>query len=109
VPIFNQGPIDPARHYQHDVKDSLDGIDTRKLYPLWAMCDHIDRLETCLASGFPWDALSESFPELLEIQEEMVQHGDENPLDIRNAYVQMYRTYVEEWHSFPLGSLAPTA
>jgi hypothetical protein len=98
-----------AKYYQHDVKYILDGIEARKLYPLWAALDHVDRLETCLASRSPWETLSEAFPELLEIQEEMVQHDGGNPLDIQNAYVRMYRTYVAEWRSFPLGSLAATA
>ena len=99
---------DPKRYYRYNVKNALEGIDVRKLYPLRATLDHVDRLRTCLASEFPWEALTEMFPELLEIQEEMVRHYGGNPQEIADAYVQMYRTHVEEWERFPLGSLATT-
>jgi 7-cyano-7-deazaguanine synthase in queuosine biosynthesis len=101
--------VDPRKYYRDDVKNSLDVIDRRKLYPLWATLDHVDRLGTCLASEFPWEALTDTFPELLKIQEAMVRHDGGNPQEIADAYVQMYRTYEEEWERFPLGSLPTTA
>jgi 7-cyano-7-deazaguanine synthase in queuosine biosynthesis len=100
---------DPKRYYRDDVKHALDGIDVRKLYPLRATLDHVDRLRSCLASDSLWETLTETFPELLEIQEEMVRHDGGNAQEIADAYVQMYRTYVEEWERFPLGSLSTTA
>jgi len=100
---------DPNRSYRYDVKHTLDEIDEKKLYPLLATLDHVDRLGTCLVSDAPWETLTETFPELLEIQEEMVRQDGGNPQAIADAYVQMYRTYVKEWEKFPLGSLAMTA
>jgi 7-cyano-7-deazaguanine synthase in queuosine biosynthesis len=100
---------DPNRYYRYDVSLALDEIDVRTLYPLRVTLDHVDRLGACLASDAPWEMLTEAFPELLEIQAEMVRHDGGNPQAIADAYVQMYRTYVKEWERFPVGSLAMTA
>jgi 7-cyano-7-deazaguanine synthase in queuosine biosynthesis len=100
---------DPKRSYFYNVQQTLDAIDVRKLYPLQAMLDHVDRLGTCLASDSPWETLTETFPELIEIQEEMVRHDGRTPQEIADLYVQMYQMYVKEWERFPLGSLTMTA
>jgi hypothetical protein len=100
--------VDPGKVYRYDVKESLAGIDEKRMYPLRATLDHVDRLSGCLSSESPWETLTENFPELLEIQEEMMRHDGGNPQEIANAYVQMYRTYVAEWEGFPLGSLVTT-
>jgi|SRR5882724_7081728 len=100
--------VDPGEGYRYDVKSSLAEVDEKRMYPLWATLDHVDRLRDCLSSGSAWETLTETFPELLEIQEETVRHKDGNPQEIANAYVQMYRTYVTEWERFPLGALATT-
>jgi hypothetical protein len=100
--------VDLGEGYRYDVKSSLAGVDEKRMYPLWATLDHVDRLRDCLSSESAWETLTETFPELLEIQEETVRHKDGNPQEIANAYVQMYRTYVTEWERFPLGALATT-
>jgi 7-cyano-7-deazaguanine synthase in queuosine biosynthesis len=98
--------VDPGEGYRYDVKSSLTGVDEKRLYPLWATRDHLDRLSDCLSSESPWETFTAAFPELLEIQEETVRHDGRTPQEIANAYVQMYRTYVTEWEGFPFGSLA---
>jgi 7-cyano-7-deazaguanine synthase in queuosine biosynthesis len=98
--------VDPGEGYRYDVKGLLAGVSEKRMYPLWATLDHVDRLSGCLSSELPWETLTETFPELLEIQEKMVRHDDRTPQEIANAYVQMYRTYVTEWERFPLGALA---
>jgi hypothetical protein len=100
--------VEPRTDYRDDVKNSLDTIDRRKLYPLRATLDHVDRLGTCLAAEFPWEVLTDTFPELLEIQKEMVRHDGGKPREIADAYVRMYQTNVEEWERFPLGFLPTT-
>jgi 7-cyano-7-deazaguanine synthase in queuosine biosynthesis len=100
--------IDLGKIYRYDVKGSLAGVDEKRMYPLWAMLDHVDRLSDCLSSESPWETLTETFPEILEIQEEMVRHDGGNPQAIANAYVQMYQTYAAEWARFPLGAHATT-
>jgi hypothetical protein len=100
---------DPKRSYLYDVQQAFDAIDVRRLYPLQATLDHVDRLGTCLASDSPWETLTETFPELIEIQEEMVRHDGRTSQEIADLYVQMYQVYVKEWERFPLGSPAMTA
>jgi 7-cyano-7-deazaguanine synthase in queuosine biosynthesis len=100
--------VDPGEGYHYDVKGLLAGVDEKRMYPLWATLDHVDRLRDCLSSESAWETLTETFPELLEIQEETVRHKDGNPQEIAAAYVQMYLTYVTEWERFPLGALATT-
>jgi hypothetical protein len=100
--------VDPGEGYRYDVKGLLAGVDEKRMYPLWATLDHVDLLRDCLSSESAWETLTETFPELLEIQEETVRHKDGNPQEIANAYVQMYRSYVTEWERFPLGALATT-
>ena len=75
---------------------------------LWATLARADRLSDCLSSESPWETLTKTFPELLEIQEETVRHDGGNPQAIANAYVQMYQTYAAEWARFPLGAHATT-
>jgi hypothetical protein len=100
--------VDLGKIYRYDVKGSLAGVDEKRMYPLWAMLDHVDRLSDCLSSESPWETLTKTFPEILEIQEEMVRHDGGNPRAIANAYVQMYQTYAAEWARFPLGAHATT-
>jgi len=100
--------VDLGKIYRYDVKGSLAGVDEKRLYPLWATLDHVDRLSDCLSSESPWETLTKTFPELLEIQEETVRYGGGNPQAIANAYVQMYRTYAAEWARFPAGAHATT-
>jgi hypothetical protein len=100
--------VDPGERYRYGVKSSLAGVDKKRMYPLWATLDHVDRLSSYLSSESPWETLTETFPELLEIQQEVVRHDSGNPQERANAYVQMYRTYVAEWERFPLGAHATT-
>jgi hypothetical protein len=97
--------VDPGEDYRYDVKSSLAGVDEKRMYPLRATLDHVDRLSGCLSSESPWETLTEAFPEILEIQEKTVRHDGRTPQEIANAYVEMYRTYVAEWETFPLGAL----
>ncbi len=98
--------MDPGDRYRDDSKKSLTGIKAEQLYPLHATLDQVDRLSTYLAADVPWVALTETFPELREIQEEMVRCYGTSAQEIADAFVRMYRTYVEEWEGFPLGPLA---
>jgi hypothetical protein len=100
--------IERAQGGHRITKGLLAGVDEKRMYPLWATLDHVDRLRDCPSSESAWETLTETFPELLEIQEEIVRHKDGNPQEIAAAYVQMYLTYVTEWERFPLGALATT-
>ncbi len=93
---------DPANLYRFDVKKSFAGLRRDQLYPLMAMLDQADRIRTCLGSKSPWEALTEAFPELFEIQHDLCDRRQMAMNDVAQSYLRMYRAYVEEWKAFPL-------
>jgi hypothetical protein len=93
---------DPGTEYRFDVKKSLAQIDKKELYPLMAMLDQVDRIRTCLSHESPWAMLTQTFPELFEIQHGLCAYRHVATHDIAQSYVRMYRRYVEEWENFPL-------
>jgi hypothetical protein len=93
---------DPSTCYRFDIKNSFVGLSEWQLYPLMAVLDQVDKIRTCIASPLPWEAMIESFPELIEIQHKLSECRHVSLNDIAESYIRMYRTYVEEWGVFPV-------
>lgn len=93
---------DPGTDYRFDIKESFVRIGERDLYPVMAMLDQVDRIRVCISGDSPWAMLTETFPELFEIQHGLCTYRHETMNDIARSYVRMYRAYVEEWGIFPL-------
>jgi hypothetical protein len=94
--------VDSSTDYRFDVKKSFARINKRELYPLMAMLDQVDRIRVCLTQDSSWAMLTESFPELFEIQHGLCAHRHMAMNDVAQSYLRMYRAYVEEWGVFPL-------
>ena len=92
---------DPTEAYRYDVLDNALEIDHDKLHGLEVMRDQVYKLERCLSHGDPWLALVSSFPELERTCLELARHRKEDTDQIREGILDLYRTYVHEWKSFP--------
>ena len=65
------------------------------------MREQVFKLARCLDSDDPWNSLTASFPELLRTHTELVERYNLDAEDTRVCFVQLFRTYVQEWKSFP--------
>ncbi len=92
---------DPPEAYNYDVLDNVQEIDRGKLHGFEVMRGQAHDLEQCLTSDNPWLALASSFPELERTCLELSNHHNEDPGQIRDKIVRLYRTYAQEWRSFP--------
>ena len=92
---------DPGRLYLCDVLTNGAHIEPKRLFGLEVMRRQAYKLNRCLDSDDPWRLLTESFPELLRTHAELVKRENLNADDTRARFVQLYRTYVQEWKSFP--------
>ena len=63
------------------------------------MKEQVYKLARCLDSDEPWYLLTISFPELLRTHNELVDRYNLDAVETRDRFVQLYRTYVEEWKS----------
>ena len=94
---------DPSQDYFNDVLDNAANIDKAKLHGFEVMREQVYDLERCLSSDAPWLALALSFPELERTCLELAGHNNEDVVQIRDKLINLYRTYVHEWKSFPSG------
>ena len=92
---------DLSKDYLYDVLGSVANVARAKLHGLEVMQGHVYDLERSLSSGAPWLALASSFPELERICLELAGHNNEDVGRIRDKLINLYRTYVHEWKSFP--------
>ena len=65
------------------------------------MRGQVYELERCLSHEDPWLALASSFPELERTCLELADHRKEDADQAREGILDLYRTYVHEWKSFP--------
>ena len=92
---------DPSQDYRYDVVGDLANVDKGKRHGLEVMQSQVHELERCLSDDFPWRALASSFPELERACLELAARNHEGPGQIRDKLINLYRTYVHEWKSFP--------
>ena len=92
---------DPPQDYRYDVLDNVSEIDRDKLHGFEVMRGQVHELEQCLSSDDPWLALGAAFPELERTCLELARHRNEDTDRVRDKIVGLYRTYVDEWKSFP--------
>ena len=92
---------DPSQYYRYDVLGNLANVDKGKRHGLQVMRSQVHELERCLSDDFPWCALATSFPELERACLELAARNHEDPGQIRDKLINLYRTYVHEWNSLP--------
>ena len=103
IQCANLTEYDPSQNYLHDVLANAVSLKRDKLHGFEVMLGQVHDLERCLSSDAPWLALASTFPELERTCLELAAHNTENPGRIRDNMVNLYRTYVHEWKSFPRG------
>lgn len=74
----------------------------KKAYELSAMLEQNHTLQNSLKSPQPWQNLTTEYPVLWEIENTITSHSGQEPWLIQEAFVRMYRTYIDEWMNFPL-------
>ena len=92
---------DPSGDYLHDVLGNVASAGKDNLHGFQVMRGQVYDLERCLSSDAPWLALVSSFPELERTCLELADHNNEDAVQIRDRLINLYRTYVHEWKSFP--------
>ena len=92
---------DPSGDYLHDVLGNVANAGKDNLHGFEVMRGQVYNLERCLSSDAPWIALVSSFPELERTCLELAGHNNEDVGQIRDRLINLYRTYVHEWKSFP--------
>ncbi|MDE0633229.1 MAG: 7-cyano-7-deazaguanine synthase [Caldilineaceae bacterium] len=87
--------------YWYDVLSRKRDVDPKRLFEIEVMKEQVYKLARCLDSEDSWYMLTISFPELLRTYTELVERYNLDAVEIRDGFVQLYRTYVEEWKSLP--------
>ena len=65
------------------------------------MQGQVYKLSQCLDSEDPWRSLTLTFPELFRAHAEIVKRENIESAEAGASIVQLYRTYVQEWETFP--------
>lgn len=90
---------DSGSLYRYDVLSRKRVVETEHLFAIEVMKEQVYKLARCLDSDEPWYLLTISFPELLRTHTELVERYNLDAVETRDRFVQLYRTYVEEWKS----------
>lgn len=93
--------IDAMSGYRVDVAHPGESLESQQLYHLHAMLDQAMLVRACVTGASAWAELSERFPVLEEITVEMAAFEGRTARQITDALVELYRSYVQEWDSFP--------
>lgn len=99
--IAGYGEYDSGCLYRYDVLSNKGDIDSKRLFEIEIMKEQVYKLALCLGSDDPWCSLTVSFPELLRTHRELVDRYNLDADETRARFVQLYRTYIEEWKSRP--------
>jgi len=97
--------IDARDGYRYDVIDPGERPTDKQLYPLHAMRDQVEQLRACLRGSMPWLQLTALFPILEEVRHAVAVFEGLDSATIEKDLVRLYRTYVDEWTTFP--AIAP--
>ena len=92
---------DPPEAYRYDVLDNASELAGDKLHGFEVMRGQVYDLEQRLSSDDPWLALASSFPELERTCLELSNRHNVGADRMRERMLDLYRTYVHEWKSFP--------
>jgi 7-cyano-7-deazaguanine synthase in queuosine biosynthesis len=92
--------IDALSSYRFDVTEPTHALGERRLYRLRVMLDQVDLLRSCF-DGVAWEELTLQFHELAEAGDILSQEEALSHTQVADALVALYRTYVEEWKTFP--------
>jgi len=99
--LYASGYKNYDRHtgYLCDVLANRTSVDPKRLFGLEVMRKQVYKLSRCLDSDDPWRSLTVAFPELLRTHAELVERYNLDAGETRARFVQLYRTYVQEWDS----------
>ena len=92
---------DPHTGYLCNVLTNHSNVEPKRLFGLGVMREQVYNLSRCLDSDDSWRSLTISFPELLRTHADLVKRYDLDADETRARFVQLYRTYVQEWKSLP--------
>ena len=92
---------DPGGTYRRDVLKGLSGLSKEEVHGFVVMSEQVDRIAGCLSSDQPWIKLTTAYPELARTLVELAaQPNVAVRKDLADSFVQLFRTYVEEWKEF---------
>lgn len=89
---------DSSTMYLRDLTSSSYRGRAKDLRALRAMEWQVFRIKKCLREEDSWRALSQEFPELIDVLSEDMSGDLNQPTE--QAFVRLYSQYVEEWESF---------
>ena len=95
---------DPPQDYQYDVLSNGNSPSPNTVFGLEVMRSQVQKLHLLLSADDSWRELSSSYPELARAAAQIADQSDLNFDQVASKYVSLYRTYVDEWDSFPVTS-----
>jgi hypothetical protein len=94
------GDKDSTLSYEYDITKAFRTLDEKHIYPIMAMLDQKNKIQTCLKSPKPWQSLMRVFPDLREIQETLSVETDRNMNTIAESITGLYSEYIRELEGF---------
>ena len=92
---------DPPQDYQYDVLTNLNSSNLKNTFGLEVMRSQVQKLRRCLSADDSWRQLVSAYPELARTATGISIHDNMSIDQVASEFVRLYRTYVEEWESFP--------
>ena len=91
---------DLCEGYQYDLLDNEHGMVPDQLFELEVMRGQVSTFRNCLSVEDSWTALAAKYPELLRTGDELEVTGRLRKGESAQAFVRLYRAYVDEWDAF---------
>ena len=91
---------DPSSAYRADILDGQAPLRPDQLHGMLVMRDQVFKIGMCLDQSDPWTALTESYPELARISEELSIRNRADRTHVGRQFLQLLRTYVSECQCF---------
>lgn len=95
--------VEAQSGYRYDVLSSAPALKVDQLYALHAMRDQVGQIRTCLQVPQVWSGLAVRFPDLEEVRHAVAAFEQRDSAAVAAQLVDLYRSYVDEWDSFPAG------
>ena len=95
---------DQLQDYQYDVLSNGDTLDLDTVFGLEVMRSQVQKLRRLLSADDSWRELVSSYPEVARAAAQIAVQSGLDINRVASEFVRLYRTYVDEWDSFPVTS-----
>ena len=93
---------DPPEDYQYDALSNSKSPSLSTVFGIEVMRSQVQKLRLSLSAEDSWRELSSSYPELVRAAAHVAAQSNLNIDQVASKFVRLYRTYVNEWDSFPV-------